>query len=262
MDEHLVEELYAPLRADGMLSERIIYAIYREVVVQGDTCLDVGASLGLHTKPLAQLVGGGGRVFAFEAIPFFAQKLSKVAEARGLSQITVVNKAVFRENIELQFNWVKNKHGYSAIELRELAGPLPEIERISIEGITLDSFAEHHDLSRLRFIKMDVEGAEFDALIGARNILSRFRPLVIFEGAGQKTAELYHYTMESFFSFFEQIEYQIFDIFMQPFDRRGYEGRRYAWNFIAVPIGADSGEIVAGAGSDNLKRFSSEPIAP
>ena len=63
----------------------------------------------------------------------------------------------------------------SAIEATShLAGQLTFNERV--QAMTLDDWCEHHAPTRLDLLKMDIEGAEAEALIGARRSIERFRP--------------------------------------------------------------------------------------
>jgi hypothetical protein len=45
-----------------------------------------------------------------------------------------------------------------------------------IPTITIDNFVREHDVPRVDFIKMDVEGSELAALIGAQQVIGQFRP--------------------------------------------------------------------------------------
>ena len=49
--------------------------LYKKIVRNGNIVIDVGANIGAHTLPLAQLVGQLGRVFAFEPTEYAFKKL-------------------------------------------------------------------------------------------------------------------------------------------------------------------------------------------
>jgi hypothetical protein len=55
------------------------------------------------------------------------------------------------------------------------------IDTVTSRGVRLDDYAAEKELTRLDFIKMDIEGAELFALIGARSILARWRPMMLVE---------------------------------------------------------------------------------
>jgi hypothetical protein len=50
-----------------------------------------------------------------------------------------------------------------------------------VQVIRIDDWCQVHSVSRIDFVKMDIEGSEYRALTGARNLLSTFRPVIIGE---------------------------------------------------------------------------------
>ena len=58
---------------------------------------------------------------------------------------------------------------------------------MSVPTLSLTSFAQRVRLERLDLIKMDIEGAEYDALVGAGPIIARFKPTIVLEATPQDT---------------------------------------------------------------------------
>lgn len=94
--------------------------------------------------------------------------------------------------------YIKNAPAYSGIRKRRYSVKHPKIEKMDVELRTLDEIIQGN--IRINFIKIDVEGGEFDALKGAKQILVKYKPKVIFEfglGAsefyGTTPLELYNY---------------------------------------------------------------------
>lgn len=54
-------------------------------------------------------------------------------------------------------------------------------DTISVPTLSLTSFAERVGLQRLDLIKLDIEGAEYDALVGAGPIIAQFKPTIVLE---------------------------------------------------------------------------------
>ena len=71
----------------GLAYERLIEWIYRRIVVSEDQVIDIGASWGLHTWILADLVGGNGRVHAIEPNPEIFKQIAANATKSQLSSV-------------------------------------------------------------------------------------------------------------------------------------------------------------------------------
>ena len=136
--------------------------------------LDVGANVGAVTLALARFTSPGGIVHAFEPGPPNLQRLrANLALNPTLATCVTVHEAGV---------------GETAGELRwqEEAGN-PGNAMLGTDGshtvpvITLDDFAARQRLTRLDFIKVDVEGMELSVFRGARQTLRRLRPVIYFE---------------------------------------------------------------------------------
>lgn len=56
-----------------------------------------------------------------------------------------------------------------------------QVAAIQVECNTLDNFVAQNRIIRIDLIKVDIEGGEYDFLIGARNSLTRFKPMLVLE---------------------------------------------------------------------------------
>ncbi|WP_028589695.1 FkbM family methyltransferase [Paenibacillus massiliensis] len=136
-------------------------------VKPGNVVVDVGTNVGYFTLLSAKLVGTSGKVIGYEANPemySFAQ--DNIAMNWLTDQVTLVNKAIYSENRQLQFQTSERFHGYSSINER----PTDELVRdqftcIEVEAVTLDSELEAID--RIDLLKIDIEGGEYQAFLGA-----------------------------------------------------------------------------------------------
>jgi FkbM family methyltransferase len=117
---------------------------------------DVGANAGYYTLALSRLVGKSGRVFSFEPDARSAHLLRRHLELNDLRNVTFVQAAVSGEVGLVPFT------GWEVVDSSSYVVP----------SISLDSFIASGNPSP-DFIKMDIEGAEGAALIGASNLLSK-----------------------------------------------------------------------------------------
>ena len=153
------------------------------VIRPGDTALDVGAHKGYVSLQLARRVGPRGCVLAFEPDPRARACLERHRERNRLEAIRVHECALGAETGELAFA-LSNQLGWSSFHPN--AEALPEVkERVPVPVRRLDDLIAAGtvtlDPSRLRFAKLDVEGAEPDVLAGMAGVLRAARPVLWIE---------------------------------------------------------------------------------
>jgi FkbM family methyltransferase len=156
---------------------------YQELIADGFVVLDVGANIGAHTLPLAQLVGPSGRVIAFEPTEYAFDKLLKnVSLNPGLSGRISANQTLLGRstNDELPGAIYSSWPLENASDLHsDHQGRLKSTSGADVQ--TVDRYVERCGLDRLDFIKLDVDGHEYEVLQGARATLERFRPGIVLE---------------------------------------------------------------------------------
>ena len=148
--------------------------LLRRHVRPGHVCIDVGANAGPITLLLARQVGDDGRVVAVEAAPpTYRRLLANLSLNPMLSgRVKALNIGAGRESGTLYWNEESDNPGN---------GWLGTSGTESVRIVTLDSIVHDNALDRLDFIKIDVEGMEYDVFLGARGSLQRFQPMVFFE---------------------------------------------------------------------------------
>lgn len=146
----------------------------REHVRPGDTCLNVGAHVGLYALCLAAWSAPGGRVFAFEPNPATRAVLEKhVALNKVGERIEVEAKAVSEASGEASF-FATSLEGFS-----RLGQPNPHATHTGLEAVTvsvtsIDAFCSERSLTP-NWITLDIEGYEIAALYGARETVRKGR---------------------------------------------------------------------------------------
>lgn len=159
--------------------EPTVQLALNDLVKPGDFVLDVGAHLGRITESLSQLVGPEGLVLAFEASSQIMTKLRQKISSRQLHNVYPYHVAVSdREGLCRLF--VHNSHDGSST-IKGLAQE--HIKNCEIvHSISLDGFLKKLNLSRLpSLVKVDIEGAECEALMGMQNLIDSHFPHLILE---------------------------------------------------------------------------------
>jgi Methyltransferase FkbM domain len=137
--------------------ENGICRIARAVLRDGDIALDVGANYGFITIVMGKSVQPSGRVVSFDIDARICGVLARTLEANDLSAIAsvVVRKVGFED---------------------------------SVDCVTVDTIVAERQLASLRFIKIDVDGGDFDVLRGAYRTLTAYHPVVVVEMTTQQSA--------------------------------------------------------------------------
>jgi len=145
----------------------------KQIIKKGDIVVDLGANIGYYTLILAQLVGELGHVYAFEPEPSNFELLSKNVKENNHNHVTLVQKAVSDKNSKI--NLYVSKRNFAS---HRIFDGEDKRESIEIDVITLDEYFKNFE-KPIKFIKMDVEGAEGATLLGASKIIKNSKNLVI-----------------------------------------------------------------------------------
>lgn len=221
----------------GEFFELIIEHIYCTTLQPGDIAIDGGANRGRHTLPMSNIVSEKGLVVGFEAIPLLATNLTSLINELGITNTLIIPKAIGRDLGCVEFNYVVDSDCYSGI--KERTG-IPEDKVNSIAKIRVDLTTIDNEVSkiihnkRVRFIKLDLEGGEFDSLQGAINIMRHHKPLIVFENGRDSAAKVYGYTAENWFNLFDTCGYSLYDLFGRPFTLEDWSKLSVPWYFIAA----------------------------
>jgi FkbM family methyltransferase len=173
----------------------------KKILKPGSNCIDVGAHEGEILDLMLQYAPEG-KHHAFEPIPSFYHRLKQ----KYGSKVVILNCALADEQGNATFQFVKNAPAYSGLKKRTYAVD-PEIEEIHVEVNLLDQIIpETHSVD---LIKIDVEGAELGVLKGARKLIERNRPYLIFE-CGLGASEHYGTEPEMVYDFMHSCGLGIF----------------------------------------------------
>jgi FkbM family methyltransferase len=147
------------------LLEQYRYARASIGVSQGDVVVDAGGCWGDTALYFAR---NASEVFCFECIP---SNIKIIDENLGMNpflcaRIKVIHKALWNRSQE---NLVFNDTGPGSRPGSDGAG-------VDVETETLDHYVSAHALERVDFIKMDIEGSEPEALVGAEQTIRKHRP--------------------------------------------------------------------------------------
>jgi FkbM family methyltransferase len=159
---------------DGDLTEPAVQVALRDLVHGGTCAFDVGANFGGLTMLMSRLVGPRGAVCAFEANPNIARLCQRYLVDCGCSNVQLYNSAVYRRSMQVLQLYVSGNSVSDSIYNKVSENTIP------VMSLALDDFVEKMRV-RPELVKMDIEGAEYDALRGFEDTVSQERPILILE---------------------------------------------------------------------------------
>lgn len=147
--------------------ERHELRFLKHYVKRGWICVDVGANVGFYTMNLAKLIGPTGRVEAVEASPANFERLSRNICLNAFTNCHATQAAITDADAPIHFyTSPKVNSGWGRVDKFDGA-----TDTIEVDGKTFDSFASDRELTRVDFLKIDIEGHELRFLSGARRSL-------------------------------------------------------------------------------------------
>lgn len=139
-------------------------------IKEGDVIIDAGANVGLFTLYAMRQVGPSGKVFAFEPDEINAEKLVRNVDLNpGVSSYTLERELLWSTEMDLHFR----ESGSEGSAIASEGDP----GNVTVKHATsVDLFVKEKNLTKIDFIKMDIEGAEIEAMEGSIETIRKFRP--------------------------------------------------------------------------------------
>lgn len=157
--------------------ESAVTATLLDIVQPGWLVADIGAQNGYMTLLLARAVGPRGQALAFEPMPANYAALQENIALNNLRHVRAERLAVSDRNGPVSLRRLDNRPlSATASLVADDAG----LGAVQVEGIRLDDYLAGR-VAPLRFVKMDIEGAEALALAGMRDLIARDHPIFLIE---------------------------------------------------------------------------------
>jgi FkbM family methyltransferase len=177
--------MYLDLR-DGAVSLPCIRGTYephetrfiKEHLKPGHGFIDAGANIGWFTLLAAKLVGKEGRVCSLEPrSEVFALLEHSLRDNRFEDRCHAFRAGLWSERTTMTLHWSKSGDNQGGATL----DPTCSLESHNTESVDLLRLDDMQIDSEINMIKIDVEGAEYRALLGAESLIRNNRPLIISE---------------------------------------------------------------------------------
>ncbi len=148
---------------------------FEDRITPGAVVFDIGANVGFYSLLAGELVGDSGHVYAFEPSPRNVGFIRKHIRLNHFDHITVFEAAVSDHTGEAFFD----------LGASIATGHLADQGALRVDLVCLDDLLAQGKLRPPDFMKVDVEGAEYDVLCGAQQLLADCRPILFLDTHGR-----------------------------------------------------------------------------
>src|SRR5919106_2920587 len=148
---------------------------------EGDIVVDIGAHMGRYTIIGAKRVGAQGKVVAIEAHPGNFEMLNRNIKLNQLTNVIPLNYAVYSKETKVKLYLPEEESGHTIYNTMMVLDRAKANEKfVEVNANTLDNLLQENGIEQqLNWIKIDVEGAEFEVLKGSADILSNSKDIAL-----------------------------------------------------------------------------------
>jgi FkbM family methyltransferase len=194
---------YPNINDDKILIEKFYNLVSQK---ENATIVDIGAQSGLFTLMANFLEKTDW--YAFEPEPINFSLLFNNIKINDIKNVKIFQNGISDTNDILKLNVCKNHYGLNTIGNNLIRFNKDESYQVEIETYTLDSFFENIHID---FIKIDTEGCEFNILKGGKNIIKKYKPIILLEYEEQNINQ-FNKTLKELNDFIEnELEYEIIE---------------------------------------------------
>ena len=230
--------------SDAVRSKRFeedVCNFIRRFLRPGMIFFDIGANIGLYTVIAGKILKENGEVHSFEPSQREFLRLSKNVRLNRLNNVILNRVAVLDRESGVTLSVCDDtRAAYNSLfTIKHPEAINSVIRNESVRSITIDAYVHHNKVKQVHLIKMDIEGAEIQALRGGSNLLSRkHAPAITFECAecAAQRDEKGEKKLREFCEILSEYGYIIYDFVsadgkIQPVTQKTLHKN---WNFVAI----------------------------
>jgi FkbM family methyltransferase len=148
---------------------------------QGDIVVDIGAHIGHYTIIASNRVGANGKVVAIEASPSNFDILDRNIKLNQLTNVIPLNYAAYSKETKIKLYLPGEESGNTIYNTVISDRARNEEKFVEVNANMLDYLLQSKGIKQeqINWIKIDVEGAEFEVLKGSTNILSNSKDIAL-----------------------------------------------------------------------------------
>lgn len=162
-----------------------IFKTLKYFLNDGDSVLDIGANIGQSAIYFSPYVGKNGKIYSIEPVGNNYRSLIRMKKIMKLNNVIPINNAISnkegKENIMIPLLNKKMIVGTQAVLESNKKTPFENYVMEVVEKITIDILAKKYDLTKLKLIKCDTEGAEINVIKGGLQTIEKYKPMIVLE---------------------------------------------------------------------------------
>lgn len=150
--------------------------LFERTIMPGSVVFDLGGHVGFYTLLASELVGPTGKVYVFEPVPRNLLYLKEHLRLNRTSNVIVVEFAVSDKSGVVSFEEGQNSSmGHLALD-----------GKLKVVSVALDDLITNGELPMPDYMKIDIEGAEQLALLGAKSMIGKSHPTIFLATHGRR----------------------------------------------------------------------------
>jgi len=150
------------------------------ILKKGMTCLDIGANIGYYVLLENKILGPDGQIIALEPSPLNYEYLQKNISLQKNSNVRTFNIAAGNKNGSTNFLVYQDASNGGMVIPDGQTSKWPG-KMITVDVKTIDTLVDELGIKKIDFIRMDVEGYEFEIFEGMKNTLEKSHPIIHIE---------------------------------------------------------------------------------
>jgi len=165
---------------NGIYEKEIIDLIISKVS-KDSVFVDIGANIGQHSLIISHYVK---EVIAFEPLQFLTDQLRQSVEKNEIGNIKIEQTGLGDKKETLSIYIDDHQSGYTTLlnHLEKMPGLRKnENSKLVKQQVKIDTLDNYLGNQKIHFIKMDIEGYEYYAILGAINVIKKHKPYIIME---------------------------------------------------------------------------------
>lgn len=173
-------EIFRALFIKGIYDPNSMMVV-KSMLPEGGVFIDVGASFGYFSVVATDAVGPNGRVIAIEPSSRDYARLVDNIQINNLGNVVSTYRVALsdRKGSALLSIATEERSALNTLGDEFSFKGVDRIAKEDVETISLDEFLEVNPVDRVDFIKLDIEGSELKALLGARKTVEKFKPALM-----------------------------------------------------------------------------------